>query len=262
MDTGRYGELRPSDYLRRILPPAVKDRFRVSYRARAIRRRRSEFRRTGNGEPFAPFDIDLKLAQAMDYATGGYYVEVGANDGFTQSSTLALETYYGWHGVLIEPIASRYAECRKLRGNGNDVIHCACVASDHTQDYIELNFCDLMTTVADSPLLNLDGATHANEGAQFLRRGDMPTRITSPAKTLDSILASNWSTRDPSLLIIDVEGYELQVLSGWSATQFPFDWVCVETRGLASVEVVMLKFGYKLVDPLSKHDFLFKHDTV
>lgn len=35
---------------------------------------------------------------------GGFFVEAGANDGYTQSNTYWLERFCGWEGILIEPI--------------------------------------------------------------------------------------------------------------------------------------------------------------
>src|SRR3954470_7529963 len=36
--------------------------------------------------------------------TPGYFVECGANDGYTQSNTYYLSRFRRWHGLLIEPI--------------------------------------------------------------------------------------------------------------------------------------------------------------
>jgi hypothetical protein len=44
----------------------------------------------------------------FDFQQNGTFVEAGANDGVTESNTLALETEYGWTGLLAEPVPWLY----------------------------------------------------------------------------------------------------------------------------------------------------------
>ena len=55
-------------------------------------------------------DIDHKLEEYLPYKNG-FFIEVGANDGFAQSNTYYFEKLRGWKGVLIEPIPDLYAKC-------------------------------------------------------------------------------------------------------------------------------------------------------
>jgi hypothetical protein len=64
--------------------------------------------------------------------TTGIYVEVGANDGVTQSYTYELEKL-GWHGILIEPSKVAFDMCAKDRPN-NKLFNCALVASGHERN--------------------------------------------------------------------------------------------------------------------------------
>ncbi len=45
----------------------------------------------------------------------GFFVEVGAFDGFRYSDTLTLERHYGWHGILVEPDPDMFRELRMNR---------------------------------------------------------------------------------------------------------------------------------------------------
>jgi len=38
----------------------------------------------------------------MNHFKPGYYIEIGANDGFTLSNTLYLEEHFGWSGLLVD----------------------------------------------------------------------------------------------------------------------------------------------------------------
>ena len=64
--------------------------------------------------------------------TTGIYVEVGANDGVTQSYTYELEKL-GWHGILIEPSKVAFDMCAKDRPN-NKLFNCALVASEDMKE--------------------------------------------------------------------------------------------------------------------------------
>jgi hypothetical protein len=46
--------------------------------------------------------MDERLAAML--GDGGYFVEAGAHDGFTQSNTYLLERRHGWRGLLVEPM--------------------------------------------------------------------------------------------------------------------------------------------------------------
>ena len=44
--------------------------------------------------------------------TGGYFIELGAADGLTQSNTAFLEKSREWTGLLIEPCFEAYTMCK------------------------------------------------------------------------------------------------------------------------------------------------------
>lgn len=45
----------------------------------------------------------LKFKSILYQKTKGFFVECGANDGETLSSTLFMERFFKWKGLLIEP---------------------------------------------------------------------------------------------------------------------------------------------------------------
>ena len=63
-------------------------------------------------------NLDKKISKHFDYKNG-YYVELGANDGISQSNTLFLELSKSWKGILIEPIKSKFRQCKELRSKDN-----------------------------------------------------------------------------------------------------------------------------------------------
>ena len=78
---------------------------------------------------FCQNDLDLKLMKHIN-KKNGRYLEVGAFDGLVGSVTLRLQNIWGWKGVLIEPIKSRFEKLSKFRGKKNICIHSACTEND------------------------------------------------------------------------------------------------------------------------------------
>src|SRR3954467_13243874 len=80
---------------------------------------------------------------------GGFFVEAGGNDGFTQSNTYALERRHGWRGILVEPVPELARACA-LERPGARVVRAALVAEDTPGAEVTLRFGGLMTLIAES----------------------------------------------------------------------------------------------------------------
>ena len=63
-------------------------------------------------------------------------------------------------------------------------------------------------------------------------------------------------------LSLDVEGAELAVLSGINFKKYNFKYMLVECRKKNDIKNYLQKHGYKLVEKLSHHDYLFKFDRI
>ena len=77
---------------------------------RARRRRHAAGREDPLSRP-ALHGMDRKLDELLD-RDGGFFVEAGGNDGYTQSNTYWLERFRGWRGILVEPMPELYEMCR------------------------------------------------------------------------------------------------------------------------------------------------------
>jgi len=99
------------------------------------RRRRKVCESFGSGRYSRPalYEIDRKLEKYLPYENG-FFVEAGANDGYTQSNTYYFEKMKGWSGVLVEPIPQLYRKCVKERSN-SVVFNCALVPLNYEGDY-------------------------------------------------------------------------------------------------------------------------------
>jgi hypothetical protein len=89
-------------------------------------------RRLLQGKYFSLNQLDRKLEKYLDY-DDGYFVELGANDGVTQSNSLYFEKYRNWRGLLVEPATRNFLKCLKNRSPRDSIYCAACVSFDYTK---------------------------------------------------------------------------------------------------------------------------------
>mgnify|MGYP001070472729 CR=1 FL=1 len=189
------------------------------YAWRLERRRRRRMRAEAQGSDRlsrpALFDMDRKLDEIID-RDGGFFVEAGANDGFTQSNTYWLERFRGWRGVLVEPMPELAEEARRSRP-GSTVVQCALAPEPGT---VRMRFGDLMSTV--------DGARDSEWASAGVSLGWRdPYELDVPARRLSDIL-DEVGAPGIDLLSLDVEGFELPALQGLDLDRHAPRWVLVE----------------------------------
>jgi FkbM family methyltransferase len=180
-------------------------------------------------------DLDRLLVTRFQGRTGGRFLEIGANDGLQQSNTLALERLYGWHGILVEAHPELAAECVRNRPRAKVV--CAA-ASD----------CRRVITVDDGDLIGTVGA-----------HGSVNVVAVPLSSLIDEIDGDDGPPFD--LMSIDVEGHELEVLSGLDLERHGPGVLLIETDDLDSV-IEVLPSMYRLTDQWSFHDFVFERVQV
>jgi FkbM family methyltransferase len=201
--------------------------------------------------------LDRKLEAYIDY-DNGYFVELGANDGISQSNTCYFERHRNWRGVLIEPILHNFQQCRQSRSPENRYFCCACVSHGFDQRFVELAYSNLMTTPVGLETDIGDPLAHARSGEVYLREGEQVVPVLAPARTIDDILTEAQAPSVIDLLSLDVEGAEIEVLKGLDHSRFRFRFILVECRSPELLETYLNDEGYALVDRLSQHDFLFE----
>jgi FkbM family methyltransferase len=190
------------------------------------RTRRRLFERLGSARYSRPalHDMDRRLDELFD-RDGGFFVEAGGFDGYTQSNTYYLERFRRWTGILVEPMPELAAEARLNRPHAR-VFQCALVGGEDAPDSIEMEFGDLMSTVSgihdedwtDAGLV-LGWREHRTE--------------TVPARSLSDLLDEVGGPQ-VDLLSLDVEGYEAEVLSGLDLSRHAPAWILVEMHDLAA----------------------------
>jgi FkbM family methyltransferase len=198
----------------------------VTSRLRARRAVRAGFERRGSDRFSRPalHGMDRQLDELFGGA-GGFFVEAGAFDGYTQSNTYYLERFRGWRGILVEPMPELAAEAR-LNRPGARVVECALVSGDYAGESIEMDFGDLWSTVR-----GIHDDDWALGGVALGWRDPRTQRV--PARSLSQLLDEAGSP-EVDLLSLDVEGYEPEVLKGLDLSRHAPRWILVEMHDLAA----------------------------
>ena len=163
---------------------------------------------------FAQFGEDRILDAIFQHQREGNCVEVGANDGITDSMTYHFELM-GWECLLVEPVPDL---ARKISEKRN------CIVKTYAASSIEG---EASFTIAEKALGMSGLGLSKDQRKKITRAGGTPKETTVRKKTLDSILEeSNFSRID--FISIDVEGHELEVLKGFSLENFQPRIVLIE----------------------------------
>jgi FkbM family methyltransferase len=189
---------------------------------------------------------------------GGFFVELGANDGISQSNTKHLELFHGWRGVLIEPYPPNFEKLTKTRSRLSHFENSACVGFDFPGDQMVLTYANLMTTPMGGTSDILDREAHALRGGRFMKEGDKVHKFVANTKTLNSILETAGAPNVIDLLSLDVEGGEIEVLNGVNHNQYRFRWILVEARDEKRITEYLEKYGYALSRRMTSQDYLFE----
>ena len=160
----------------------------------------------------------------------GFFVEVGANRPQQESQTWHLEQH-GWTGILIEPqpeLASDLCSARSAK-----VFAVACSSPENAGRRMKLH---------------VAGALSALDRDR-MAPGAQPERVIEvPARTLDDVLIAACAPRQLDFLSIDVEGHELEVLSGFDLARWRPRLVLLEDHvGNLKKHRFLRAAGYRLI---------------
>lgn len=197
----------------------LRDRL-VRWRLKRARTRRAAAEARGEDRLSRPalHELDFKLDAIID-RDGGFYVEAGGHDGFTQSNTYWLERFRGWRGLLVEPMPELAAEARLSRPAAV-VVQCALVSAEEPAAKLRMHFGDLMSMV--------DGARESHwPGTGTVLGWRDPRELDVDARTLSSLL-DEIDAPEVDLLSLDVEGFEGPALRGLDLDRHAPRYVLVE----------------------------------
>lgn len=213
------------------------------------------------GKYFSLNQLDRKLEKYVDY-DNGYFVELGANDGVTQSNSLYFEKHRNWRGLLVEPAPQNFLKCRQNRSTRNSIYCAACVSFDYGQEFVRIAYSNLMSTPVSLESDIQDPRAHAELGDKFLGSGETVFEFGAVARTLNALLLEAHAPKQIDFLSLDVEGAELEVLKGIDHQTFRFKYLLVECRDFTRLSDYLEKQSYRFVEKLSGQDYLFASEDV
>jgi len=170
---------------------------------------------------FAQFGEDRILARLFPGRTHGVCVEVGANNGVDGSPTLLFERL-GWDCVLVEPNPDLCAELRARRRAR--LFECAASGAEGSATLHVAVGAQLAHAVSA-----LGGEGH---GQEIQKRHGYATRpVQVPTRRLDQILEEAALGGPIDFISIDVEGHELELLSGFTPERWRPSVLIIEDNG-------------------------------
>ncbi len=168
------------------------------------------------------FGEDLLIWDAFAGQLDGFYIEVGAFDGEYLSVTYILEAL-GWKGLLIEPIPERYEQCVRKRP-GSRVVH-AALGPRSAKGTIDF------TVVEDQYGGMFSFSKPTPQHMQTVNQHSSPRKkVTVPFTSMDELLKDHRGEID--VAVIDVEGVEIEVLTGFDLLRHKPKMVILEDNSL------------------------------
>tara|TARA_B110000261_G_C12937212_1_gene298940 strand:+ start:56 stop:733 length:678 start_codon:yes stop_codon:yes gene_type:complete len=156
----------------------------------------------------------------LGYKMDGIFVEVGANDGKIGSFTYNLAKL-GWRGIYCEPITEIYNLCVQNHKSHKNTT-CLNVGCGSKKEELEITVANTLSTL-DSEMLEMYKKA---SWAQSTLNGSYKTKIK--IEKLDVLLKENRISPDFDVFILDVEGYEEEVLKGFSLDYYKPKIIVIE----------------------------------
>jgi|688.fasta_scaffold215545_3 FkbM family methyltransferase len=201
---------------------------------------------------FGVNDMDKKIIEKYLNYENGFYLEIGGNDGITQSNTANLEFFRNWSGMLVEPIFYKYNLMKNFRKKS--ICLNACV-SDKDGEIVKFNDVNLMSFV--------ENARKSEEADEFwMSEGEKCQNMIRSSYNLETImlqtLLDKHNITDIDFFSLDVEGYELQVLQGLNFNIVRPKYILIECTHKDEIFSFMDENKYEMIEFYNNNDYLFK----
>lgn len=201
--------------------------------------------------------IDFDLRKYLNF-DNGFFIEMGAMDGIKYSNTLHLEKYKNWKGVLVEPSISNYEKCKNNRPVSS-VFNYLCSSFENSGK--EMLFYDIgemsFSKVEDT---DINYEKHLDEARKILSKYSIEEK-KYPIKciAITELLEISAAPKLINFFSLDVEGAELEVLSGLDFDKYLIQFLLIESRDNKKTIKFLKNYDYVLIEELEETNLLFSH---
>ena len=186
---------------------------------------------------YSQFGEDKILAEIFNEKSHGVCIEVGANDGVNDSTTLYFEEI-GWDCILVEP---NPVLCQMIR----------VARSSRLYEFAASDKSGVVTLFVAEGAERAHGVSTISSDEESLNKiksyGFTYSKVQVQTKTLDEILSELKAGCGIDFVSIDVEGHELEVLRGFSIERWSPTIILLEDNSNfenTAVSNYMMQFEY------------------
>ena len=186
-------------------------------------------------------NIDKLLIDLIEPQKNGFFLEVGAYNGFSESVSLRFEKEFKWRGLLIEPNPVHFKYLKRNRPK-NICLNLICLSKDFDNDD--------KTYFSHYPLEKINNLAKESFSGNF-------EKLTCKVATLNNIFKEN-KIKKIDLAIIDVEGSEIELLKGINFDEVDIKFFCIETYNFEELDMFMKKKNYIFIKKIHREDYVYK----
>jgi FkbM family methyltransferase len=203
-------------------------------------------------------NIDLILKDIINSKREGFFLEVGAYNGFSESVSLRFENELNWKGLLIEPNPVHFKYLKRNRSK-NICLNFICLSQEFLGKKLFLKNLNQMSYIVDDndkPYFSNYPLEKINNLAKVSLSGNFE-KLACKIETLKNIF-SNYEIKKIDLAIIDVEGSEIELLKGINFNQIDIEYFCIETYNFERLNKFMTEKNYKFIKKVHREDYVYK----
>jgi FkbM family methyltransferase len=196
-------------------------------------------------EQYSQGGQDIYVTRILKEKRDGYFIEIGANNGYTMSNTYLLEKNYGWKGICVEATPYKITELTNNRPNAICISSAAFLESN-----LELDF-----TTCPLDILNVI-TEYAEIAIDFLKENGEIIKVNT--RSLTDILNENNAPENIDYLSIDTNGSEYKVLEGIDFTKYKFNVITVKNSLIEEkqnrIKEILTSNGYSVQQTINMVD--------
>ena len=203
-------------------------------------------------------DIDKELINIIGDKKNGFFLEVGAYNGISESVSLRFENDLNWRGLLIEPNPLHFKYLLKNRPK-NICLNYICLSNQFIKEKLFIKNLNQMSYIVDEndrsyfnhyPLEKINNLAKETFSGNFEK---LPCKV----ETIQNV-CRKYEIREIDLAIIDVEGSEFELLEGINFDEIDIKYFCIESYNFEKLNIFMKNKNYAFVKKIHREDYVYK----